>query len=76
VFREVAQQHAYYFSGLSGEALAKAINNWLSLQANNKAPSSAAMQWNTWRQNTAKLAAILTGCELEKVRTAHETVET
>jgi glycosyltransferase involved in cell wall biosynthesis len=61
VFREVAQQHAYYFSGLDGADLAGAIREWMKLEADGKAPSSAAMQWRTWAQNAEELGAVLVG---------------
>jgi glycosyltransferase involved in cell wall biosynthesis len=55
VFREVAGDHAFYFSGLEPKNLAKAINNWLKLNANNKAPQSTNIPWLTWKQSTQQL---------------------
>ncbi len=60
VFREVAQDHAYYFKGHSGEELATAIGDWLALDARGAAPSSTAIRWRTWAQNAAELVALLT----------------
>lgn len=62
-FREIAQQHAYYFSGLDAADLAAAIQEWLRLHAAGKAPSSEGMAWRTWARNAEELAGILTGRE-------------
>jgi glycosyltransferase involved in cell wall biosynthesis len=59
VFREVAQEHATYFSGLTPAALADAIRNWLQLRAEDKVPGSTGMRWQTWRQNAQQLIHIL-----------------
>lgn len=59
VFREVAGQYAHYFSGLSSRALAKAIEEWLALNAAGKAPSSQHMPWLTWAESARTLVAIL-----------------
>lgn len=55
VFREVAEQYAYYFQGKKPEALAVAIENWLKLFARNDHPKSDAMPWITWAQSTQNL---------------------
>jgi glycosyltransferase involved in cell wall biosynthesis len=59
VFREVAHDHALYFSGLAASDLRDAIVAWMELRAQGAAPSSAAMTWRTWAQNTDELCAIL-----------------
>ncbi|HJV84299.1 MAG TPA: glycosyltransferase [Noviherbaspirillum sp.] len=59
VFREVAQQHAYYFKGLEADELASAISVWLALHAEGRAPSSSGMPWRTWAENVAQLESIL-----------------
>ncbi len=61
VFREIAQQNAYYFCGLDAGDLAAAVRDWLHSNANGNAPSSAAMQWRTWAQNVEELTTVLTG---------------
>lgn len=61
VFREVAQQHALYFDGLSPDDLATAIREWLALRAEGKAPSSDGMPWSTWAQNAIELGKVLLG---------------
>jgi len=55
VFREVAGEYAYYFSGLEPQALADAIKRWLELNSEGKAPQSDDMPWLTWRQSTQQL---------------------
>jgi len=60
VFREVAQQHAFYFDGMDGDSLAAALKEWLALHAAGKAPDSAGMPWRTWADNAAHLAGVLT----------------
>lgn len=60
VFREVAGAHAYYFNGLEGQHLAQAIQSWLILHEDGKAPTSHAMPHRTWAQNVAQLCTVLT----------------
>ncbi|MGK9451000.1 glycosyltransferase [Acidithiobacillus caldus] len=65
VFREVASQHAFYFSGLAPEDLAKAVRDWLELYAQGLAPSSDDIPRLTWRQSVQQLlAAILPAGDL------------
>ncbi|MRX10078.1 glycosyltransferase [Pseudoduganella sp. FT25W] len=60
VFREVAGEHATYFSGLTAEDLAATMRAWLDLLQKNKAPQSAGMPWLTWEQSAqALLSAML-----------------
>ncbi|NYH17082.1 glycosyltransferase [Paraburkholderia bryophila] len=60
VFREVAGEHAYYFSGPLASALGDAVVSWLSLNKVGKAPRSVAMPWLTWSQSTDQLLDVLT----------------
>lgn len=59
VFREVAGDHACYFSGNSGAELARAIQDWLRLQAADQAPVSTGIASRTWADNAAELMDIL-----------------
>jgi glycosyltransferase involved in cell wall biosynthesis len=59
VFREVAQAHASYFSGLDAATLADAIRHWLAQQQAGAAPASAGMQRLSWLENTARLLTLL-----------------
>jgi glycosyltransferase involved in cell wall biosynthesis len=61
VFREVAGDQAYYFSGLAPSALASAVVNWLGLSAKGEAPQSTHMPRQTWQQSTAQLLEVLFG---------------
>lgn len=60
VFREVAGEHAFYFSGLDAPALADALNEWLGLNASGLAPQSAGMPWLTWQESARQLIERIT----------------
>ncbi|MES2115241.1 MAG: glycosyltransferase [Pseudomonadota bacterium] len=66
VFREVAQDSAYYFSGLDGQALADAVRTWLALHAAGAHPAPDGMRWSTWRDNATALLAVLEGQQTER----------
>ena len=55
VFREVAGDHAFYFSGLAAETLADTISNWLTLYQRGKHPTSEDMHYLSWRESTTQL---------------------
>jgi glycosyltransferase involved in cell wall biosynthesis len=55
VFREVSGEHAFYFDGTSGEELAAAIETWLTLHADSRAPASSAMPWLSWARSAQQL---------------------
>jgi glycosyltransferase involved in cell wall biosynthesis len=59
VFREVAGEHASYFSGTDGADLAAAVQDWLRLQAASQAPASTGIASRTWADNAAELMGIL-----------------
>jgi hypothetical protein len=61
VFREVAGQHAFYFTGETPEVIARAVNEWRGLHANGGAPSSEGMPWQTWAQSTQQLMNVVLG---------------
>ena len=61
VFREVAGEHAYYFSGLEAGALAAAVDDWLGLYREGKAPPSGAMPWLTWKQSARQVIDAVEG---------------
>jgi len=60
VFREVAGEHAHYFSGMDGEPLAGAVREWLALHAEGRAPKPQGMTWMTWHEQALALLALLT----------------
>lgn len=55
VFREVAGENAYYFSGKEAVDLALAIKTWLALFEKNRHPSSINMPWLTWKESASQL---------------------
>jgi glycosyltransferase involved in cell wall biosynthesis len=59
VFREVAGNHAFYFTGLSAEDLALAVKDWLSLHLslnqNKQVPDSTLIPILTWAESAAQL---------------------
>jgi glycosyltransferase involved in cell wall biosynthesis len=59
VFREVAGEHAYYFTGTSPRALADAVLDWLALNVEGKAPSSEGLPWLTWAGSTRQLMEVV-----------------
>ena len=56
VFREVAGEHAAFFSAQEPAELASAIKEWV---ASGFTPSSSGMPWLTWRQSADDLQALL-----------------
>jgi glycosyltransferase involved in cell wall biosynthesis len=59
VFREVAGDHATYFSGAGPEDLAGPVRAWLQLYQQGRQPRSDGMGWLTWRQSADALARCL-----------------
>jgi glycosyltransferase involved in cell wall biosynthesis len=59
VFREVANQGAYYFSGNNPTDLAYALKDWLILYMAGKQPDSKKIRYSTWEESTKKLKKIL-----------------
>nr|WP_060987668.1 glycosyltransferase family 1 protein [uncultured Acidovorax sp.] len=61
VFREVAGAAAFHFTGETGPQLATALDEWLKLYQDGKAPPSTDMHWLTWQQSTEQLKHALIG---------------
>jgi glycosyltransferase involved in cell wall biosynthesis len=61
VFREVAGEHARYFSGLEADDLARALESWLALHRDGAAPVSTGMPWLTWSESAAQLLRAVLG---------------
>jgi glycosyltransferase involved in cell wall biosynthesis len=59
VFREVSGEHAFYFDGLEPAQLADAIEQWLALFHEGRAPASVAMPWLTWSDSARQLLAAI-----------------
>ncbi len=55
VFREVAGNHAFYFSGLAPQNLATSVLQWLDLHQKGNAPDSRHIPVLTWHQSAAIL---------------------
>lgn len=55
VFREIAREHAQYFSSTDPTVLAGDIRNWLDLIRNGKAISSSDIGRLTWRESSQQL---------------------
>ncbi|MBB3225873.1 hypothetical protein FHW69_000463 [Luteibacter sp. Sphag1AF] len=58
VFKEVAGEHAHYFSGMEPEGMASSIIAWLDLYAAGEAPASTGMPWLTWQQSARQLEGV------------------
>lgn len=59
VFREVAGDSAFYFNGLSPEALAAAMESWLAQRNTSTATQAPAPL--SWAQSAAQLTGVVTG---------------
>jgi len=56
VFREVAGEHASYFSATDAGDVAGALCDWLEAQAQGRHVRSDAMEWQSWKASAAQLA--------------------
>jgi len=61
VFREVAGDYAYYFSGMSADDLARALKAWLDLHREGRHPRSEGLPLLTWAESTDELLDIVLG---------------
>ena len=61
VFREVAGDRAYYFSGDTPGELSAAVSEWLALSSRGEAPASSTLPWLTWAESTRRLLDIVLG---------------
>jgi glycosyltransferase involved in cell wall biosynthesis len=62
VFREVAGDHATYFSGTTAEALARAVADWMKAASAGHVPASSGIRGRTWRECVdALLEALIDG---------------
>lgn len=59
VFKEVAGDHAYYFSGLGHSTLSDSIAEWIVLYDNGTAPSSDGMNWLSWKESASRLSSVI-----------------
>jgi glycosyltransferase involved in cell wall biosynthesis len=59
VFREVAGNHAFYFTGNEASTLASAVQTWIGLDKDGRAPASTGMPWLTWTQSAEQLVRVI-----------------
>lgn len=59
VFREVAGECAFYFTGEKPCDLAGSLKTWLNLYQEGRHPKSVQMRWITWRESTQQLKKAL-----------------
>jgi len=68
VFKEVAQEYAYYFPDTKDAVILEhTIKEWLVLYKNHQHPKSENMPWLTWKQSTEQLLA----CIIDKKSIPH-----
>ncbi len=59
VFREVAGEHATYFTGTAPQALAETVKRWLEMQRAGKLTPSDGMPWMNWAQATQAMLDVI-----------------
>ena len=59
VFREVAGDHALYFSGFKPVDLAEVITKWIISHSNNSVSSSENIKYLSWNQSAANLLSVI-----------------
>jgi len=59
VFREVAGEHASYFSGLDAASLAQVMREWLAAHRRGAVPTTAKMPWLTWSESARQLVDVI-----------------
>ncbi|WP_140727024.1 glycosyltransferase family 4 protein [Pseudomonas sp. Hp2] len=59
VFREVAGEHATYFTGSEPWALAQAVVDWIHARERGALPDIQALRWMTWQESASQLASVL-----------------
>jgi glycosyltransferase involved in cell wall biosynthesis len=60
VFVEVMGDNASYFDGCNASDLASAVEAWLLLHRDGRAPDSRGIHWLTWEQSAAQLIRTIT----------------
>lgn len=60
VFKEIAADNAFYFSGLSPQELADKIEEWIELYKQNRHPTSDNIKFISWDDCTSKVLSIIT----------------
>jgi glycosyltransferase involved in cell wall biosynthesis len=70
VFREIAGDHAYYFSGVEPQDLAEAVISWMDLHAEHRTPISSEIPRVTWRESAAELLRAVSQQEPQRIEVA------
>jgi len=60
IFREVAGEHAAYFSANSPLKLAISLKSWIGNLKKGSAPQSSGIPWLTWKESVAGIVHLLT----------------
>ncbi|MBV5304519.1 MAG: glycosyltransferase [Chlorobium sp.] len=60
VFREVAGEHATYFSVNSPLKLSRVLKAWIITLKNGSAPQSTGMNWMSWKESSDQIIKLLT----------------
>jgi glycosyltransferase involved in cell wall biosynthesis len=63
VFREVAGDHAFYFTGEQPDALANAVKLWGALHSVGKHPKGGGIKWSSWKESSEALTRMVIGGE-------------
>lgn len=77
VFREVAGEHAFYFSGEAAADLAKALTDWLALDREARVPDSRGIRWKAWHESVDELLGVVLHDRWDRswsARAAHQDV--
>jgi glycosyltransferase involved in cell wall biosynthesis len=59
VFREIAGEHAAYFSGSRGSDFASALSAWIDRHGRGDVPASVGMPWLTWAGSAERLVDVV-----------------
>lgn len=59
VFREIAGEHAAYFSGSGGSDFASALSAWIDRHERGEVADSGAMPWLTWAGSAERLVDVV-----------------
>ncbi|KAA0072047.1 glycosyltransferase family 1 protein [Rhodanobacter sp. T12-5] len=61
VFREVAGEHATYFSGYDPESLGVAVLDWLDQRKLGRVVTSDGLSWHSWRKSADQVIDLIRG---------------
>jgi glycosyltransferase involved in cell wall biosynthesis len=67
VFREVAANHAFYFTGSGPGELARTIRQWLALHCQGVAPTSEGIMGKSWAESARQVWDLIHGQQWKRV---------